>query len=101
MIHIARVVSVAVLVAIAAPSAFADKNEIRAVAIEEHAGVTQIRGRGIATPTFTVYRLDRPTRVVVDVAQATLAEAVRGDHESSATFAANTWAVSQVAAIEL
>ena len=41
------------------------------------------------TPTFTVYKLERPSRVVIDMPQARLAEALRG-HESAATFTRRT-----------
>ncbi len=86
------------VVALAAPAAHASgKNVIRGVSIRDDAGTTSIRIQGTVTPTFTVYKLERPTRVVVDVARASLDRAVRGD-EPSATFAAGTWAVSQVAA---
>lgn len=86
------------VVALAAPAAHASgKNVVRGVSIRDDAGTTSIRIQGTVTPTFTVYKLERPTRVVVDVARASLDRAVRGD-EPSATFAAGTWAVSQVAA---
>ena len=84
-----------------APIAHADgKNEIRAVTFDESAGTTSVHVRGADAPTFTVYKLERPTRVVIDMPQARLADAVRG-HESSATFSPNTWAVSTIAAQQL
>ena len=52
---------------------------------------------GAQAPTFTVYKLDKPMRVVIDVASATLDEAVRG-HESGATWTPGAWAVSQISA---
>ena len=84
-----------------APIAHADgKNEIRAVTFDESGGTTSVHVRGADAPTFTVYKLERPTRVVIDMPQARLADAVRG-HESAATFSPNTWAVSTIAAQQL
>lgn len=84
----------------ASPARADAKNEVRAVSFEENGGITRVHVRGATTPTFTVYKLERPTRVVIDVPQARLAEALRG-HESAATFTANTWAVSTIAAQQL
>lgn len=86
---------------VSSPLAFADgKNEVRAVTFDDSAGVTRVHVRGAQTPTFTVYKLERPTRVVIDMPQAQLAEALRG-HESSAAFTPSTWAVSTIAAQQL
>ena len=76
------------------------KNEIRAVTFDEDAGTTRVHVQGAQTPTFTVYKLERPSRVVIDVPQARLGEALRG-HEGAAVLPANTWAVSTIAAQEL
>ena len=73
------------------------QNEIRAVTFDEDGATTRVNVRGAATPTFTVYKLERPSRVVIDVPQARLAEALRG-HEGAATFTPSTWAVSAIAA---
>jgi len=75
------------------------KNEIRAVTFDEAggAGATNVHVRGADAPTFTVYKLERPARVVIDMPQARLADVLKG-HESAATFAPNTWAVSTIAA---
>jgi len=43
---------------------------------------------------------ERPSRVVIDVPQARLADALRG-HEAASVIAANTWAVSTIATQEL
>ncbi|MBL9014402.1 MAG: type IV pilus secretin PilQ [Myxococcales bacterium] len=56
--------------------------------------------RGATTPTFTVYKLERPSRVVIDVPQARLADALRG-HEGASVFTPSTWAVSTIAAQQL
>ncbi|MDQ3364632.1 MAG: AMIN domain-containing protein, partial [Myxococcota bacterium] len=75
-------------------------NEIRAVTYDEDAGTTRIHVRGAQTPTFTVYKLERPSRVVVDVPRARLAETFRG-HEGATTLMPGTWAVSTIAAQQL
>ena len=91
-----------VIAAALTPLAFADgKNEIRAVAFsEDPGGTTLVRVRGAQTPTFTVYKLERPSRVVIDVPQARLAEALRG-HEGATVFMPSTWAVSTIAAQQI
>ncbi|HEY4182730.1 MAG TPA: type IV pilus secretin PilQ [Kofleriaceae bacterium] len=95
---LAAVVCVA---ALAPAAAYAEgKNEIRAVAFSEDAGMTKVVVRGALTPTFTVYKLEKPSRVVIDVPQARLAEAMRG-HEGGSVFTPSTWAVSTIAAQEL
>jgi len=76
------------------------KNEIREVTFDEDAGTTRVHVQGAQTPTFTVYKLERPSRVVIDVPQARLGEALRG-HEGAAVLPANTWAISTIAAQEL
>src|SRR5690349_6675303 len=88
----------AMIVAVgASPRVWADKNEVRAVSFNEDAGVTEVHVRGAHTPTFTVYKLERPRRVVVDLPQAKLADVLKG-HESTAMLEANTWGVSTIAA---
>ena len=98
-IFIAAVVALASTMV--APSAFADgKNEIRAVSFDEASGTTNVHVRGADTPTFTVYKLERPSRVVVDIPQARLSETMKS-HDSAAVFTPNTWAVSTIAAQQL
>ncbi|MDB4962068.1 MAG: type pilus secretin PilQ [Myxococcales bacterium] len=90
-----------VVVALNAQPARADgKNEIRAVTFEEEGGMTRVHVRGAQTPTFTVYKLERPSRVVIDVPQARLAEALRG-HEGASVYTPSTWAVSTIAAQQI
>jgi type IV pilus assembly protein PilQ len=85
----------------ASPPARADgKNEVRAVTFDEDSGITRVHVRGAQTPTFTVYKLDRPPRVVVDLPQARLGDALRG-HDSAAVLTPSTWAVSTIAAQQL
>ncbi|MGE0550559.1 MAG: type IV pilus secretin PilQ [Kofleriaceae bacterium] len=91
---------VVVAAAAATPARADDKTEIRAVTYDDDGGLTRVRIRGDRTPTFTVYKLERPTRVVIDVPRARLAESLRG-HEGASTFSPNTWAVSTIAAQQL
>ena len=95
-------IAVAAAALLAAGPAFADgKNEIRAVTFDDDAtGMTRVHVRGASTPTFTVYKLERPSRVVVDVPQARLGDALRG-HEGASVFTPSTWAVSTIAAQQL
>src|SRR5258706_2676636 len=89
------------VVAAIAPRAHADgKNEIRAVTFDEDSGTTRVHVRGAQTPTFTVYKLEKPSRVVIDMPQSRLADVLRG-HESAAVFMPSTWAVSTIAAQQL
>src|SRR5262245_37105921 len=67
-------------------------NTVRRLDLGEEGAATTVSIRGSATPTFTVYKLERPERVVVDVANAELATGAEGPQ------AANTWAVGQVSA---
>ncbi|HEX4451950.1 MAG TPA: type IV pilus secretin PilQ [Kofleriaceae bacterium] len=67
---------------------------------DEDAGVTRVHVRGAEAPMFTAYKLDRPSRVVIDLPRAKLADALKG-HESAATFTPSTWAVSTIAAQQL
>jgi type IV pilus assembly protein PilQ len=90
-----------IVIAAAAAAAHADgKNEVRAVTFDEDAGVTRVHVRGAEAPMFTAYKLDRPSRVVIDLPRAKLADALKG-HESAATFTPSTWAVSTIAAQQL
>jgi type IV pilus assembly protein PilQ len=89
-----------VAMATSPPASATPKNEVRAVSFDEDGGMTRVHVRGATTPTFTVYKLERPSRVVIDLPQARLAEAMRG-HESSAVLTPNTWAVSTIAAQQL
>ncbi|MGE3543444.1 MAG: type IV pilus secretin PilQ [Kofleriaceae bacterium] len=91
---------VVVAAAAARPARADDKTEIRAVTYDDDGAMTRVRIRGDRTPTFTVYKLERPSRVVIDVPRARLAESLRG-HEGAATFSPNTWAVSTIGAQQL
>ncbi len=76
------------------------RNEVRAVSFDEDGGITRVHVRGAQTPTFTVYKLERPSRVVVDLPQSRLAESLRGQ-ESATVLTPSTWAVSTIAAQQL
>src|ERR1700733_662236 len=81
------VVACTTLAAITPARAHADaRNEVRAVTYDEDAatGTTRVHVRGAQIPTFTVYKLERPSRVVIDLPQAELADALRG-HENATT----------------
>jgi len=94
-------IAAAVIALAIAPTARADgMNEIRAVTYSEDGATTRVHVRGAQTPTFTVYKLERPSRVVIDVPRARLAEALRG-HEGATVSTASTWAVNTIAAQQL
>jgi type IV pilus assembly protein PilQ len=96
----AWIATAAVMIATSSVSYAETKNEIRTVSFTEDSGITRVHVRGAQTPTFTVYKLERPTRVVVDLPQSRLGEALRG-HEGGALFSPNTWGVSTIAAQQL
>jgi type IV pilus assembly protein PilQ len=66
-------------------------NAVSGISVREEGATTVVTIRGSTTPTFTVYKLERPERVVVDLANARLG----GDVEP---MAVNGWAVGQVSA---
>jgi hypothetical protein len=94
------IAAAAVTIAISATAHAETRNEVRAVSFTEDGGVTRVHVRGAETPTFTVYKLERPSRVVIDLPHARLADALRG-HESATLVQPNTWAVSTIAAQQL
>jgi len=77
-------ISIAVICALCAPSIVyaGGKQEIRAVSFDDKAGATRVVIRSSETPTFTAYKLERPTRVVLDIPTAKLAENLIG-HENN------------------
>ncbi|RMH43041.1 MAG: type IV pilus secretin PilQ [Deltaproteobacteria bacterium] len=87
----------ALLVPAATAAASPARNRVVSVEAGEHAGKTTIAIRGTATPTFTVYKLGSPNRVVIDIANAELAADV-GAQDGIATYDVNTWGVGQVMA---
>ncbi|MEO8554348.1 MAG: AMIN domain-containing protein, partial [Kofleriaceae bacterium] len=83
-------------VAAAGPEA----TRIQAVDVTQQAEVTRIRVHAAKPLEFTVYKLDRPTRVVLDLPRARLVEALTG-RGSAMVMTPSTWAVSTVGATEL
>lgn len=98
----------ALLLAIAPPDtgAGAPANRVEAIQHAATGAQTTIRVRGSRTPTFTVYKLERPARVVVDLAPAEMSSDLRGAGdggaagEDGATFGVNSWSVQRVSAHE-
>ena len=84
----------------AAPAAHADgANKLsRVEGREEGAAATVLSIHGSATPTFTLYKLDKPERLVVDVANADAAAGMAG---SDGPALVGTWAVNQLLVQEL
>jgi len=72
-------------------------NALSGVDSVETNGATTILLRGSATPTFTVYKLDNPERVVVDLSNAELSERLAKSGDGKVVWQTNTWAVSNVA----
>jgi len=77
-------------------AARAGKNTIRSVDSTDVGGTTKILVRGSSTPTFTVYKLERPARVVVDIASSKMSSRLAAD-DGKATWRVNSWAVGDVA----
>ena len=73
-------------------------NRVNQVTSVEDDAATTITISGTSTPTFTVYKLDHPSRLVVDIAGAQLSKTLDSGRESKASFAINTWAVQRVVA---
>jgi type IV pilus assembly protein PilQ len=90
-----------------APAAHAGSARSRIQAVEHGPardgvpGTMRIRIRGTHEPTFTVYKLEYPARVVVDIAGAVLDPKLTGEAQSKATWPVNGWVVGQLAAYEL
>ena len=91
---------VAIVVACAGAARADDRIEVRGVTFEEANGTTRVHVRATKAPMFSVYKLERPTRIVVDMPRARVADALLG-HDTTAAFSPNTWAVSAVTAQQL
>ncbi|MCB9561351.1 MAG: AMIN domain-containing protein, partial [Kofleriaceae bacterium] len=87
--------------ALVRPADAGGKNRIDAVSFDDAGQATTIRIRGTAVPTFTVYKLERPNRVVIDIAGAELSRKVRDAQDNGEAIAVSTWAVAQLAAYEI
>jgi type IV pilus assembly protein PilQ len=95
------IAAAAVTVAMYATAHAETFNEVRAVSFtDDGTGITRVNVRGDETPTFTVYKLEKPTRVVIDLPHAKLSDVLRG-HESANVLQPNTWAVSTIASQQL
>src|SRR2546429_8815617 len=68
---------------------------LKGLRIAQEGAKTVVTILGTATPTFTVFKLERPTRVVIDVANVKL------DPAAEATQLASTWSVASVQATPL
>ena len=76
--------ALATIVLVASASSGATENVVTKVTARADGGRTVIMVRGSATPSFTAYRLERPARVVVDVADGKLgAEDLRSVRSTS------------------
>src|SRR3569832_1532483 len=73
---------------------------IQAVDVSQQAEVTRVRIHAAKPLEFTVYKLDRPSRVVLDLPRARLADALTG-HDSAMVLTPSTWSVSTVGASQL
>jgi type IV pilus assembly protein PilQ len=71
----------------------AAENVVTKVTARADGGKTVIVVHGSATPSFTAYRLERPARVVVDVADGKLGS----DELRGGPIDVDTWAVGQIA----
>jgi type IV pilus assembly protein PilQ len=78
----------------ALPASAGEPNSLQSVRVEEMAGGARVVVTGNRSPTFTVFRLSGPDRLVVDVASAD-ATAVRGSKEGKGPIAGVT--ISQFA----
>src|SRR5690242_9533561 len=69
--------------------AMAETNVVGKVTARADGAKTIVTVHGTATPSFTAYRLERPSRVVVDLADGKLAS-------QDGPIDVDTWAVSQI-----
>ena len=79
-----------------AGTASATENVVTKVTTRAEGPKTVIVVHGSATPSFTAYRLERPARVVVDVADGRLG----ADELRAGPIDVDTWAVGQIAAAQ-
>ncbi len=74
------------------PAAHAGVSVVKSMQFSETGETTTIRLSGDKKPTFTVYRMKEPARVVVEVSGASLAKSLT----SKTSHQLNTWAVGMV-----
>ncbi len=89
--------------ALGSPTAHADKgksqsaNSVLGLSAKTDSAKTTLRIKGSSTPTFTVYKLENPSRVVVDLVGSHL-NAKKQRDDNKAVWNVNSWAVGQVSA---
>ncbi len=79
-------------------SAGSSTNRVADLSAKESGAATTLTITGTQTPTFTVYKLEGPSRLVIDVSGAELDSKLLKTGEVKASWNVNTWAVSQVVA---
>src|SRR3569832_1176864 len=95
-----RLVRVGMMVFAHVAFAGPEGTRIQAVDVSQQAEVTRVRIHAAKPLEFTVYKLDRPSRVVLDLPRARLADALTG-HDSAMVLTPSTWSVSTVGASQL
>lgn len=93
----ALVLLAGLLLGTTAADAGGTKGEILDLESSSSKATTTLRIQGSSTPTFTVYKLENPSRVVVDVVGTTLSSKLLRN-ESKVVWDVNSWAVGQVSA---
>ncbi len=85
-------------VAFVGTSADADitRNILSRVDHMEVGSTTRLVIQGTKTPTFMVYKLEHPDRVVVDVANAQIGQSLRQANTHKVVRSINTWAIGQM-----
>ena len=84
-----RLIGLTMIVASAPLVARAEPNVVSKVTARAEGAKTIVTVHGSATPSFTAYRLERPSRVVVDLADGRV-QSVDGPID------VDTWAVGQI-----
>lgn len=88
----AALASTLLLIATASPAHATPVNRIGQVVARADGAKTIVTIRTSGTPSFTAYRLDRPARLVVDIANGTL--------DNGDLIDVDSWAVGQIASTE-
>ena len=81
-------------------SANSSSNRISALKSAETGSTTTLTISGTSTPTFTVYKLNNPARVVIELANSRLAETLASGSAGKASWSINSWSVGQVVATQ-
>src|SRR5262245_56570572 len=85
----ARLLMGALLACAGTAARAAPVNSIQRLTVRDEGATTVVAIRGTATPTFTAYKLERPERVVIDVAGSRLENELE-------PMTVSSWSVSQV-----